>query len=142
MSEYSHQAAQTGKRPARILILDDEPCISELLGEMLRMLGYDPTLCASPRAALQLLEKQEFDVILSDFRMPEMNGGDFFLKATAQRPELAGRIIFLTGDSTHEDTERFLKRHSTPHLSKPFDLAKVEQLVSEIVGRAGEVVAA
>lgn len=127
---------------ARILILDDEPCVSELLSELLRLLGYEPTKCSSPAEALELIGGTRFDVILSDFRMPQMNGDVFFAKATAKHPELAGRVIFLTGDSMHDETQAFLQKHSAPHLSKPFDLATVEQLISRTIAQSHRAVAA
>ena len=129
------------EQAARILILDDEPCISELLSEMLRLLGFTPTTASAPALALELLTKEDFDVILSDFRMPGMNGDEFFARATAHRPELASRIVFLTGDSTNEETELFLKKTASRHLGKPFDLSRVEQLISEILTERSAAVA-
>jgi CheY-like chemotaxis protein len=117
----------------RVLILDDEPCISELLGAMLGMLGYLPTKCFAPTEALELLEREEFEVILTDFRMPQMNGDEFFKKVVAKFPELAPRIVFLTGDALTDDTQFFLKKNSSRHLSKPFDLSAVQQVIAEIL---------
>lgn len=121
--------------PVRVLILDDEPCISELLSAMLGMLGYSATKCCSPTAALEILSREDFEVVLSDFRMPQMNGDEFFRRAVNARPELASRIVFLTGDTMSEETQLFLNKHSSRHLSKPFDLASVEQAISEIAAQ-------
>jgi CheY-like chemotaxis protein len=119
--------------PIRVLIVDDEACISDLLAEMLRLLSYAPTQCFSPIAALKLLEEREFEVILSDFRMPHMNGDEFYHKAISLRRDLACKFVFLTGDSMNEDTQVFLKEHSRPHLSKPFDLESVVQVISQVL---------
>ena len=118
---------------ARVLIVDDEACISDLIAEMLNMLGYAPTKTESPQEALELLEQQEFDVILSDFRMPLMNGDVFFRNAIAKNAGLKTRFVFLTGDSVSEGTSRFLTEHRCRHLCKPFDIASVEQVISEVV---------
>jgi CheY-like chemotaxis protein len=121
--------------PIRVLIVDDEACISDLLAEMLRLLNYAPTQSFSPIAALRLLQDREFDVILSDFRMPQMNGDEFYHKAVADRPELGQRFVFLTGDTMSEETQLFLNEHSRPHLSKPFDLENVIQVISHVIAQ-------
>ena len=126
---------------ARILILDDEPCVSELLAELLRLLGYESTKCSSPVTALELLGHTRFDVILSDFRMPQMNGDEFYQRATAAHPEVASKVIFLTGDTMNDETLSFLQKNSARHLSKPFDLATVEQTISEIIARKNALAA-
>ena len=119
----------------RVLIVDDEACISDLLSEMLRLVGYAPSQCFSPLAALRLLNEGDFDVILSDFRMPQMNGDEFYHKAVARRPELANRFVFLTGDTVNEDTQLFLKEHSRPHLSKPFDFEQVIEALTDVLSQ-------
>ena len=121
--------------PIRVLIVDDEACISDLLAEMLRLLNYAPTQCFSPTAALRLLQDREFDVILSDFRMPQMNGDEFYARAVDGRPELAQRFVFLTGDTMSDETQQFLVEHSRPHLSKPFDLENVIQVISHVISQ-------
>ena len=138
---------ETADRPhgtgsARVLILDDEPCISELLSAMLGILGFTPTQCCSPLAALELLDREEFEVVLSDFRMPHMNGDEFFRRAVAKHPSLAARIVFLTGDTVSDATQQFLKAHSSRHLSKPFDIASVEQVITEILAERSRAAAA
>jgi signal transduction histidine kinase/ActR/RegA family two-component response regulator len=122
-------------RSAEILILDDEKAIAELLGEMLNMLGYSTTLCQSGHEALELVERHDFDLVISDYRMPRMNGQEFYQLAVEKKPELAPRVIFLTGDVVNEDTQAFLRSTGNPHLSKPFQLARIEQIVAEVLQR-------
>ncbi|HWY74773.1 MAG TPA: ATP-binding protein [Verrucomicrobiae bacterium] len=117
----------------RILVLDDEKSIAEMLSEMLGLLGYETTVCNVPAQALEMIKKQEFDLIISDFRMPGLNGEQFFGLATKQRPGLARRIIFLTGDVVNDETLKFLKSTGNPHLAKPFDLAHVRTIVAEVL---------
>jgi CheY-like chemotaxis protein len=123
-----------------VLIVDDEPSISELLFEMLLILGYAPSKCTSPLAALEVLGRQTFDVVLSDFRMPQMNGDAFFRHAVAKSADLQSRFVFLTGDTVSEETQQFLAEHGSRHLSKPFDIASVEQVISEVVAQHGAAV--
>jgi CheY-like chemotaxis protein len=124
--------AENSTRATRVLIVDDEPCISDLLSEMLTLLGYEPTKCCSPGAALSLLANEDFDVILSDFRMPEMNGDEFFRRAVARNVALRSRFVFLTGDTVTEGTHHFLTEHGNRHLCKPFDIASVNQIIADV----------
>ena len=121
---------------AKILILDDEAAIAELLGEMLTLLGYTATLSNFPKQALELIKTNSFDLILSDFRMPNMNGQQFYEEVRKSNPAAADRIIFLTGDVVNEETQAFLKSIGNPHLSKPFQLAGVERAVKEVLRKS------
>ena len=122
------------KRPAgNVLVLDDEKSIAEMLGEMLELLGYKSTLCHAGSQALHWIEEHDFDAIISDFRMPLMNGRQFYEAVTAKKPELARRIVFLTGDIVNEDTQAFLKSTGNPHLAKPFNLARVNAIIAQAI---------
>lgn len=118
---------------AQILVLDDEKSIAELLCEMLDLLGHKTTLCLSGQQALDLIEQRQFDLILSDFRMPVMNGQEFYRRILEKNPVLARRIIFLTGDVVNEETQNFLRSTGNPHLGKPFQLANLERVVAEVL---------
>ena len=121
--------------PARILVLDDEQTIAELLSEMLGMLGHQTTIALHPAKALELIDKQEFDLILSDFRMPGMNGREFHGRVCQNKEALARRIIFLTGDIVHEETRNFLEDTGNPHLAKPFQLSDLERVIKETLDK-------
>ncbi|MGV3771550.1 MAG: hybrid sensor histidine kinase/response regulator [Verrucomicrobiales bacterium] len=131
LTDYPEESENT--TVARILILDDEASIAELLGEMLQLLGHSPVLCNSPMHALEILKTQTFDLVLSDFRMPAMNGKQFYIEAIKIRPQLANRFIFLTGDVVTEDTQDFLQSSGNPHLPKPFQLKNVEKAVQKML---------
>jgi CheY-like chemotaxis protein len=117
----------------RVLILDDESLIADLLGEIFRILGFEPRVCYEPRAALAALAEQDFDLVVSDYRMPQMNGQRFYNALVALRPELAQRVIFLTGDAMSDDTQEFFRATGAPFLGKPFDLAKVERVARSVL---------
>jgi PAS domain S-box-containing protein len=125
----------TTQAAADILVLDDEKALAEMLGEMLSLLGHRPTLCNAAADALKLLESQSFNLILSDIRMPQIDGQQFYRLATERDPELAKRFIFLTGDVVNEETQSFLKSVGNPYIPKPFHLAAVEETVDEMLAR-------
>ena len=119
--------------PARILVLDDEEYLAEMLGQMLEVLGHRPTLCHNPIQALELLARESFDLILSDYRMPELDGQQFYRRVAQNMPALAARIIFLTGDVMNEETQSFLNSVGNAHLTKPFRLQVVEAAITRIL---------
>jgi two-component system NtrC family sensor kinase len=127
-------------RPAsvgiRILVLDDERQIAEMLAEMLTMLGHEPRACVAPAQALEVLEEESFDLILSDFRMPGMNGAEFYARVREMDASLASRIIFLTGDVVNEETGAFLAATGNAHLGKPFQIAALAAVIEESAARA------
>jgi CheY-like chemotaxis protein len=126
---------------ARILIVDDEASITELLSEMLLMLGHTAQCCTHPAEALALMEKEDFDLVLSDYRMPGMNGQEFYAAVLDHCPHLARRIVFLTGDVANEKTWAFLKKIGNPTLSKPFQMGEVMEMIPVLLQRTPALVA-
>jgi CheY-like chemotaxis protein len=126
----------TGHSHASILILDDEKPIAELLGELLSLRGYAATVCVSGAEAIAALDLQDFDLVISDLRMPGMSGREFYQRAIEKKPRLARRIVFITGDALTDESLSFLKGTRSPHLSKPFRPVEVEQIVADTLRRA------
>jgi CheY-like chemotaxis protein/anti-sigma regulatory factor (Ser/Thr protein kinase) len=116
--------------------VDDEEAIGDLLKEMLNMLGYDTAVFSRGQDALAAIEQREFDVVLSDYRMPGMDGKTFYKKAAECRPELAHRFVFLTGDTVNDETLSFVNEVGAHCIGKPFHLHTVEQAVNR--AKAGE----
>jgi CheY-like chemotaxis protein len=123
----------SGSQQARILVVDDEKSIAEMLTEMLSLLGYEATLCHSAPQALELLEDEAFDLVLSDYRMPMMDGQEFFTLACRRRPELVQRFVFLSGDVVGEEMKEFLQSHRIAHLSKPCRMDHVAKVVARVL---------
>jgi CheY-like chemotaxis protein len=118
-------------RAGKILVLDDEKSIAEMLAEMLDLLGYTTTVCNLAAQALERIAQEDFDLIISDFRMPGINGRQFYGLAVERKPSLASRIIFLTGDVVNEETREFLESIGNPHIAKPFNLSSVKAVIAE-----------
>jgi len=130
------RAAATG-RPARILVLDDEPSIRDFLGRVLARHGYDPVLAASGSVALDIVRSNPPDAILCDHRMASMSGMDFHAAVRAIDPALAGRFAFMTGDVLNPDLRRFATEHGVHLLAKPFDIATVGETVRTLLDGRG-----
>jgi CheY-like chemotaxis protein/signal transduction histidine kinase len=128
-------APVTGPTRGRILVVDDEPMVGTVLE---RSLGaeYEIVPVDSGRAALALLARGErFDLIFSDLLMPEMSGMDLSREVEAFSPELAARMVFLTGGAFTSATRDFLARPGVEFVEKPFDLATIRGAISRRLGR-------
>lgn len=129
------KSAQTkpASYPANVLVIDDEPAVADMLGEILRLIGYVPTMCNSASDALAILGQKEFDIILSDYRMPGMDGRQFYEVLKVQNPEYARRVIFLTGDTINRETQEFLTSTGNLHLPKPFQMSTVQDAIEKVL---------
>lgn len=111
-------ALETGKR---ILVVDDEPTIVELLAEILQQMGHIADIAADGNEAMTKLDQESYDLIISDLRMPSGFTGDRLHKFIAlKNPELAQRTIFITGDVINPETRSFLQSTGNLYLEKPF----------------------
>jgi len=77
-----------------------------------------------------LLEK-EYDLIITDFRMPQMSGRDLYHWITSKRPDLADRIIFVTGDTVSVETRSFFEKNCSRYLAKPFKIEEVKEVIQQ-----------
>ncbi len=122
-------AEQTG----RVLVLDDEETLAEMVGEILTQFGHQVVVTSHPLQALDLLRRERFDVILSDYRMPQLDGRGFHAEVQRIDSELASRIIFLTGDVVSDETRAFFESVGNPRLAKPFQLETVARTVNDLL---------
>jgi len=119
---------------ARMLIVDDEEHIPILLKKALQGYGYKVTTARSADEALGLIANNQYDLILSDIRMPGTQGPDFFERVKETNEALARRMIFMTGDTVSEEVAVFLETIKNPRLDKPFTLDEVLKSVDEVLG--------
>jgi two-component system NtrC family sensor kinase len=122
---------------ARVLVVDDEASIVDILYDVLRLDGHEIETALNGRLALTKLESQTFDVVISDLKMPGMSGQELFRRLREMDSYLLGRIIFTTGDVASPDTQSFLQESGSPYLQKPFDLNEVRRLVQVILASCG-----
>jgi len=116
----NEDAVPEGAPAARLLVVDDERDVGELLSDILRTRGYETQYVASPKAALELMRDRDFQGVLMDLRMPEMSGTELWRELQRERPALALKTIFMTGDYASPDTAAMVGATERPFLSKPF----------------------
>lgn len=131
-SRNFEQPAMMAQNPetqsARILIVDDEVFVREILVRKLRALGYVCDSCEDGPSALKILHEQAYDLLLTDIMMPEMSGVDLIKEAAKVRPELA--VILVTSVIDLEVAVDALKLGAYDYITKPFSLEEVTVAVA------------
>jgi len=115
---------------SRILIVDDDPRIPIMLRHLLKIKGHEGISAESGLQALELIKQDAFDLIISDLRMPKMNGIEFLREVKTLNPSIP--VILVTAYASKETTIDSVKLGAFDYLSKPF---KVDELMT-IIGRA------
>lgn len=108
-----------------VLLVDDEPVVLDLLEDLLSDAGFQVTRTDNGAQALELVVQREFDAMLIDLKMPDMDGRQLYHEVCARRPAMASRIIFTTGDLDRPDLRMFLDDTGAVLLRKPFELEQV-----------------
>jgi two-component system NtrC family sensor kinase len=123
----------TGSR--RVLVVDDEESIRLLLNDILRLDNHQVAIAKSGLEAAELVEREPFDVIITDMKMPGMDGASFYRQVRQRDPALARRIVFITGDTVSPDTRAFLQRVSNPVLAKPFKIGPLRDAIEAVLAQ-------
>ncbi len=134
---------QSGTKPgtksarAPVLLIEDEPAVMALVRAVLEGHGYAVVPTESGADALRLLENGEFHGVVSDMRTPGgVDGAQVYAWIAAHRPELALRLVFITGDIASEETAATLLRTGAPCVEKPFRVNDFIAVVEQTMGRA------
>jgi signal transduction histidine kinase len=122
-------------RGKAILVVDDEPEICGILAEILSEGGHEVEVAANGVVALEKLARRAYDLILTDLRMPDLDGPGLYRELARRRRDLLSRVIFLTGDTLSPEVTAFLDEVRVPTCSKPFDVAHVCATVQEALRR-------
>ncbi|HZY02524.1 MAG TPA: sigma-54 dependent transcriptional regulator [Anaeromyxobacteraceae bacterium] len=121
------------RKPARILVVDDEPALLRALESLLRKKGHEVVALDSPIQATQQLAQEDFDVALLDIKMPDLSGLELLSAVKNRRPEV--EVVMMTGHATVETALAAIKSGAYDYLTKPFE--DVEH-VARVVARAAD----
>lgn len=119
-----------------ILLLDDDRLVARSLARLLRSESYDVTLCPDPQTALKFCDKMAFQLIITDQRMPVMNGTDFAQLVRSKQPD--ARVVLITGYGDREKVDEAMASDAIQLLvSKPWDNERfLKQLREQVeIGR-------
>ena len=115
----------------RVLVVDDDRMIRSMLRRLLSMHQVIPA--DGGQAALELCQNEDFDIILCDVMMPKQTGLDVYHALRAKRPELARRIIFMTGGVFDRDVTDFLDSVDNPCLVKPMTRKALLEVIARVL---------
>lgn len=122
--------------PGRVLIVDDEPAIRVAVRRSLERRGWQVDEAADGAEAWLKIEvggrPTDYDVVVTDLRMPGMSGIELVDRIRERHPSLADRTIVITGDTASPSVAEFLARLPTPHLQKPFDIRQLIEVVDRV----------
>src|ERR1700693_4643082 len=121
---------------ARILLVDDDPMITELIIDMLSLDGYSVETAPNGVAALEKVQGRRYDLIVTDLHMPELDGAGLYLELTRRQAHPPQKIIFLTGTAGTSEAHRLVQETGLPVLRKPFNVIELLELVRKVLGAA------
>ena len=130
---------QTGTKSASapVLLIEDEPAVMAYVCAALERSGYQVVTAPSGADALRLLENGNFQGVVSDMRTPGgVDGAQVHAWIATHRPELASKVVFITGDIAHEETVATLQKTGAPCVEKPFLVQQFISVVEKTMGRA------
>ncbi|HEY1290895.1 MAG TPA: ATP-binding protein [Burkholderiales bacterium] len=116
----------------RILVVDDEAEIREALNQILTEARHRVVTASSGREALERLARERYDVILTDIRMPDVDGRALYQQIEQRWPERAARVAFVTGDTLTSALRDFAAASGRPVIEKPFLPGDVRRVVAEL----------
>jgi CheY-like chemotaxis protein len=130
-----HIASKPASAP--VLLIEDEPAVMAYVCAALERSGYQVVTAASGAEALRLLEHGDFQGVVSDMRTPGgVDGAQVHAWIADHRPELATKVVFITGDIANEETVATLQKTGAPCLEKPFRVQQFISIVEKTMGRA------
>jgi PAS domain S-box-containing protein len=118
------------------LVVEDEPSVLDLVVTLLSQQGWRVDMASGGRTGLECVERRSYDLIVSDIRMPDGDGQEFYRAVLAREPALAKRFVFITGDTANPGAWTFLEESGVPVIEKPFPPAMFEEAVARVMAAA------
>ncbi len=119
----------------RVLVIDDEVEVADLNAEVLARGGYQAEVAYRAEDALDLLRREDFDVVISDLNMPGIDGRGVFEAIRSDFADLLDRTGFITGDTLGQASQRFLEESRRPYLEKPVSPRELRDFVARLSQR-------
>lgn len=124
-------------RPLPVLLIEDEPAVMAYVRAALERSGYEVVCADSAAEGLRMLQSGEFLGVVSDMRTPGgVDGADVHAWLSSHRPELASRLVFITGDIANEETVATLRKTGAPCVEKPFRVQQFISVVEKTLGNS------
>lgn len=135
MAEESYQEEF---RVVRVLAIDDDEATLLILRRILQSDQCSVDTAPTGKAALRRLLDSPYDVVIADIHMPEMDGPKLFRFLEDHMPQYKTRVVFLTGDTSSQETRTFLEQAGCPYTFKPINIQELQTKVQEVLERDAE----
>lgn len=132
---HAHSYVRPDGSPARILVVDDEKALSDLLAQALRYHGWELATANNGWEALDLARHYQPDAVILDIQMPGLDGIETLARLRKAQPRLP--VLFLTARDAVEDRVAGLRAGADDYVTKPFDLNEVAARVDALLRRSG-----
>lgn len=119
--------------PGRILIVEDEPAVAQLMVDVLREEGHQAESVLNSQDGLTLISRHNYDLVVCDLRMPQIDGQAFYDALVSSGSPMSDRVIIVTGDVLAARTREFLDRTRLPYLAKPFLVEELKLAVARLL---------
>ena len=120
---------------ARILVVDDDLGMRDLLEIMLTQEDYEVACCGDPNSALQRVQKEQFDLVITDLKMPRMDGIEFLKQVKEVKPET--QVILITAFASGNTALSAMKEGAYDYIEKNFDIDELKRIVHEAMEKKG-----
>ncbi|HZN55146.1 MAG TPA: ATP-binding protein [Candidatus Polarisedimenticolaceae bacterium] len=128
--------ARTAPRPLlgrRVLVAEDEPLVRDLFSRLLQQDGASVTLAKDGEEAWIKILETDFDLIVADLRMPNLDGRALYERVVEEKPSMVRRFVFATGDLVRQESLKFLEGLPNRILAKPLDVENVRQVLLQTI---------
>jgi signal transduction histidine kinase/ActR/RegA family two-component response regulator len=125
----------------RILVVEDEPTVATLIADLLREEGMRADVLLDGHHALQQAERESYDLVICDVKMPGMDGQRFYQILVQRQNPLHEHVLFVTGDILAPRTREFLERYQLEHVAKPFRMEELTAAVRRMFGKKDQMAA-
>ncbi len=125
-------SAPESQKTVRVLVIDDEVDVADLNVEVLERAGYKADAAYKAATAFEMLRTYDYDVVLSDLNMPDVDGRGVYETIASEFPDLLASTGFVTGDTMGRTSQTFLQETSRPHLEKPVSPKELRAFVAQL----------
>lgn len=129
-------SAKHGKSRERILIVEDEPTVAELIADVMTEEGYRVDTLLDSRAALSGIGDKKYSLVICDLKMPHVDGPGLYRAMVRRDSPMQHRVLFVTGDTMAPRTLEFLRSSGLPYLAKPFLVEELKEAVRAALAAA------
>ena len=116
------------------LVVDDEPRLRQVLVHLMKTEGFTCVEASNGEEALVLLQRHPMTLVISDLRMPKMDGPTFYRQVQAEHPDLVERIVFMTAHLKIDEYAQFIQDVGASLLNKPFPREDLDDILGRMIG--------